>query len=53
MENERFEVVLINDGEAFEAKEAKVAPCTNDICKWVDYCSGGCQGDVCGVDFTG
>jgi len=52
MENNRFEIVLLNDGAVFEAKEA-AEPCTNDICTLVDYCSGGCQGDVCGVDFTG
>ncbi len=36
----RFEVVLINDGPEFDAKEATEPPgCGNDICKLVDFCS--------------
>jgi len=46
MKEERFEVVLINDQQEFDAHEAK------DVC-WIDFCSpSGCD-DECGVDFSG
>jgi|GEM_PF-4592184 len=51
----RFEVVLINDGPEFNAKEATEPPnCGgNDTCVLVDYCSS-CTNDTCGlVDFSG
>jgi len=51
----RFEVVLINDGPEFSAKEATEPPsCSPDICKLVDFCSGcGEKADYCGIDFSG
>jgi len=49
MKNRNFEVVLINDEDAFDAKLA--AP-EKDTCI-VDYCSGCTTEDTCYVDFTG
>lgn len=50
MENMDFEVVLINDEEAFDAKLAK--ECTVDDACGVDYCSE-CTVDRCSTDFSG
>lgn len=51
MENKnKFEVVLINDTEEMEIKQA--APCTDNC--GVDYCSPDGCGDTCKfVDFSG
>lgn len=51
MDNSKFEIVLINDTEELEIKQAR--PCS-DTCVGIDYCSpDGCE-DTCGlVDFSG
>ncbi|MBU1299121.1 MAG: hypothetical protein KKB77_08240 [Bacteroidetes bacterium] len=48
MQEDRFEVVLINDDVAFAAKEATII----DEC-WVDFCSPPSCPDECGIDFSG